>query len=166
MNMQIATKFFLILSLLVFSFTACKKETDYIYGVDDVQVRKDVGSKTVAKSMVEFISIAYADVFGNTISQNQLGQLSLLYLSFGDKRLLEDLLIKNMLNSQLASLPSNTEMRADIGAFVRSSYLKLLNREPNELEAFTLAKEIANDPSLRVDMVYYSMMTSDEYRFY
>lgn len=166
MNMQTATKFSLLFALLLFGLTACKKETDYIYGVEDVQVRKDGGAKTVAKTMVEFISIAYADVFGSTISQNQLGQLSLLYLSFGDKRLLEDLLVKNMLNSQLANLPTNPEMRSDITAFVRSTYLKLMNREPNELEAFTLAKEIADDPSLRVEMVYYSMMTSDEYRFY
>ena len=164
--MQIAIKYSLALTLLLFSFTACKKEKDYIYGLEDVQVRKDAGSKTVAKTMVEFISIAYADVFGSTISQNQLGQLSLLYLSFGDKRLLEDLLIKNMLNTQAASLPTNTEMRADINAFVRSTYLKLFNREPNELEAFTLAKEITDDASLNVEIVYYSMMTSDEYRFY
>lgn len=164
MNMRVVIKVFAGIMLLV--AVSCKKETEYVYAVEDVQVRKGDGSKTVAKTMVEFISIAYADVFGNAISQNQLSQLSLLYLSFGDKRLIEDMLVKNMLNSPLAAIPNDTEMRADVNAYVRSSYLKLFNREPNELEAFTLAKDINDDASMRSSMVYYAMMTSDEYRFY
>jgi len=86
----------LFATILISLAVSCKKDTEYIYEVDPVTVRKDDNLKSVEKTTVEFISIAYADVFGQTISQNQLGQLSLLYLSFGDKRLIEDMLIKNM----------------------------------------------------------------------
>jgi len=156
----------LFATILISLAVSCKKDTEYIYEVDPVTVRKDDNLKSVEKTTVEFISIAYADVFGQTISQNQLGQLSLLYLSFGDKRLIEDMLIKNMFNSQSIQLPSEETMRADVTAFVNSIYLKLFNRLPNELEAFTLKKKISDNTSIMPDMVYYSMMTSDEYRFY
>lgn len=155
---------FLFASLLV--LPACKKETTYVYEVEDTQVRKDQSEKEVGKTMVEFISIAYSDIFGFTISQSNLGKLSLLYLAFGDKLLIEDVLVKNMLNSPQANIPSDAEMRGDIPKFVERTYLKLYNREPNELERFTLKKKIEDQPEMTASMVYYAMMTSNEYRFY
>ena len=128
--------------LIALVFTSCKKETEYIYEVNDVQVRQDVIGKGILKSTIEFLSIAYSDIYGNTISQNQLNRLSLLYLAFGDKKLLEDLLIKNMINRPEALLPSNQTMRADVDLFVVNAYQKLYNRSPNELEVFTLKKNI------------------------
>lgn len=157
---------FILLVILSISYQGCKKETTLIYGVDDVLVTKDQSEKTVSKTMVEFISIAYADVFGLTISQNDLGILSLLYLAFGDKVLIEDVLVKNMLNSPEANLPSDAEMRANIGQYVKNTYIKLYNREPNELESFTLTEKINANEAMTSAMVYYAMMTSNEYRFY
>lgn len=154
---------FCFLALL---FQSCKKETDYIYEVDPVQVVKDQTNKDISKSTIEFLSIAYSDIFGSTITQNQLNRLSLLYLAFGDKKLLEDLLIKNMINRPESQLPSNAVMRADVAAYVKSTYIKLFNREPNELEAYTLKKNIDDNADMTSVMVYYSMMTSDEYRYY
>jgi hypothetical protein len=150
----------------ILTFASCKKETVFIYEVDTVTSRQDDVNKGIPKSTVEFISIAYADVFGNTISQNNLSRLTLLYLAFGDKRLIEDLLIKNMLNSPDVEIISNTDMRNDVPSFVRSIYSRLFNRDPNELEAFTLEKSINEDPQLTPELIYYSMMTSDEYRYY
>jgi hypothetical protein len=169
MNMLALNKTFASIAIgfiLVTSTIGCKKETTYIYEGDDVLVTKDQSEKTVSKTMVEFISIAYADVFGLTISQNDLGQLSLLYLAFGDKVLIEDVLVKNMLNSPEANLPSDLEMRSNIEVYVKNAYLKLYNREPNELENFTLTKKISENPDMTSAMVYYAMMTSNEYRFY
>jgi hypothetical protein len=167
--MRVLNKPLVILTVITILFTSaigCKKETNYIYEVEDVQVTKDQSEKTVSKTMVEFISIAYADVFGLTISQNDLGILSLLYLAFGDKVLIEDVLVKNMLNSTEANLPSDAEMRSNIGLYVKNTYLKLYNREPNELESFTLNKKISDNLEMTSAMVYYAMMTSNEYRFY
>jgi hypothetical protein len=153
---------FVLLSFLI----SCKKETQLVYEVDNVTVQKDKIGKGVNKSTIEFISIAYSDVFGSSISQDALGKVSLLYTSFGDKRLLEDLLIKNMLNAPSVQLPSNSEMRSDISGFVTRTFQKLYNRDLTELESFELKKRIENASSLTPDMIYYAMMTSDEYRFY
>jgi len=150
----------------ILALGSCKKETLYVYEVDPVTSQKDKNGKGIAKSTVEFISIAYADVFETAISQNDLGRLSLLYLAFGDKKLIEDLLVKNMLNSPEVQLISNTQMRSNIEGFVTSIYQRIYNREPNELEAYTLAKSITDDVSLTPVIIYYSMMTSDEYRYY
>jgi hypothetical protein len=156
----------LALFILLIVFTSCKKETEYIYEVNDVQVRQDATGKGFPKSTIEFLSIAYSDIYGNTISQNQLNRLSLLYLAFGDKKLLEDLLIKNMINRPEALLPSNQTMRSDVDLFVVNAYQKLYNRSPNELEVFTLKKNINENAQMTAVMVYYAMMTSDEYRYY
>ena len=156
----------LVLFILLIGFISCKKETEYIYEVNDVQVRQDVIGKGILKSTIEFLSIAYSDIYGNTISQNQLNRLSLLYLAFGDKKLLEDLLIKNMINRPEALLPNNQTMRADVDLFVVNAYQKLYNRSPNELEVFTLKKNINENAQMTAVMVYYAMMTSDEYRYY
>jgi hypothetical protein len=156
----------LVFFVILFSLQSCKKETDFIYEVDDVRVEKDQVSKGIPKSTVEFLSIAYADIFGSTITQNQLNRLSLLYLAFGDKKLLEDLLIKNMINRPESQIPDDEAMRADVTAFVRNSYQKLYNREPNEVEAYTLKKNIDEQTDLTAVMVYYAMMTSNEYRYY
>jgi hypothetical protein len=149
-------------------FVSCKRETAYIYEVDPVKVKKDQTGKNVPKSTVEFISIAYSDLTGKTITQTMLSQLSLIYLSFGDKRLVEDMLIKNLLNAPEVKerMESNQQMRGDIPAFVRALYLKLFNREPNELELWTTGQKITSNTALEPVMVYYAMMTSDEYRYY
>ena len=156
----------LLVFLISVVFTSCKKETKYIYEVNDVQVSQEDIGKGIPKSTIEFLSIAYSDIFGNTISQNQLNRLSLLYLAFGDKKLLEDLLIKNMINRPESLLPSNQTMRADVDLFIVNAYQKLYNRSPNELEVFTLKKNINENAQMTSVMVYYAMMTSDEYRYY
>ena len=156
----------LFVFLISIVFTSCKKETEYIYEVNDVQVSQEDIGKGIPKSTIEFLSIAYSDIFGNTISQNQLNRLSLLYLAFGDKKLLEDLLIKNMINRPESLLPSNQTMRADVDLFIVNAYQKLYNRSPNELEVFTLKKNINENAQMTAVMVYYAMMTSDEYRYY
>lgn len=146
--------------------SSCKKETIFVYEVDPVTARKDQNGKNIPKSTVEFVSIAYSDLFGSSIDQNNLSRLTLLYLAFGDKRFIEDVLIKNMLNAPDVEITSNTAMRSDVPLFVTRIYQRLYNRDPNELEAFTLAEFITDDPSLTPELVYYSMMTSDEYRYY
>jgi hypothetical protein len=156
----------LFVFLISVVFNSCKKETEYIYEVNDVQVSQEDIGKGIPKSTIEFLSIAYSDIFGNTISQNQLNRLSLLYLAFGDKKLLEDLLIKNMINRPESLLPSNQTMRADVDLFIVNAYQKLYNRSPNELEVFTLKKNINENAQMTAVMVYYAMMTSDEYRYY
>jgi hypothetical protein len=151
--------------LFVVLFASCKKEITYIYEVNDVNVSQTDINKENTKSVVEFISIAYSDIFGTTISQKDLEELSSTYDSFGDLKLMEDLIVRNFLN-QSNSIPSDQEMRADIDEFVKDTYHKLLNRDPNEFESWYLNDLIENDADITPELVYYGILTSDEYRTY
>lgn len=148
------------------SLSSCKKETIFVYGIEDVNVRRKGDNKQNKKNEVEFISIAYNDIFGASPSQTLLSRLSVIYVAFGDKKLLEDLIIRNMLNSPSANIPTDLHMRTNVEQFVREVYLQLYNRAPDEFEAWKLKEYIQSDLNLTVQHVYYAMMTADEYRYY
>ena len=160
-------KFFyctLLFSLAV--FTSCKKDTNYVYGVNDVNVSQPGISKPNVKSTIEFISIAYSDLFGTTISASDLTDLSLCYLAFGDKKFIEDLIIRNFLNKPGVIIPTQASMMSDVPAFVQATYRKFYNRDPNEFEKWQVVNYINTTSNITPELVYYSFMTSDEYRYY
>ena len=155
----------LLLTLLVI-FTSCKKETTYVYGVNDVTVKQEGAVKPSVKTTTEFISIAYADIFGSTIPGNDLTELSLLYSAFGDKKLMENLIIKNFLNSPGITIPTKTQMNSNLDSFLNQTYTKFLNRTPNEFELYGTKTLIQADTSITPELIYYGMLTSNEYRHY
>ena len=157
-----------LLAALAIGTTGCKKDPpkSYIYGVNGTSVTQDGVSKPNVKSTVEFISIAYSDLFGNTIDQNTLTELGTAYVAFGDRKLIEDLIIRNFLNAQGASIPSTSQMNADVPLFIVNTYKKFYNREPNEFELWQFTNLISNDANITPELVYYAFMTSNEYRYY
>lgn len=155
-----------LLLLAALAIVGCQKEKDIIYEVNDVNVSNPDGNKDNVKSLTEFISIAYTDLFGENISQAQLQTLAVPYAGFGDLKLIEDLIIKNFLNEPTVELPSSVEMRADVDAFVFESYQKLFNRDPNEFELWYVSDLIDENQDATPELVYYSLMTSNEYRYY
>ncbi len=156
---------------LLLPFTAlliegCKKETDYVYGVNDVEVNPASAAKNNVKSTIEFVSIAYSDIFGSTIPQSYLQNLSLAYLAFGDKKLIEDVIIKNMLNTPGVQFPTQDEVLNNVDGFITNSYKKFYNRNPSEYELWQMRIMIQSDPSVTPEIIYYAFLTSDEYRYY
>ena len=154
----------LLLSLML--FFACTKEKKYEYEVDPVTVSQNSGDKTTQKTTSEFISIAYADLFGIQIPQTRLVNLSIAYSSFGDQKVIEDRIIRNFINDTLAIIPDSVVVNGDTSAFIVKAYKKFFNREPSEFEKYTWKNTIHQDASINPLMVYYTLMTSDEYRFY
>lgn len=146
--------------------SGCQKESDIIYDVNAVTVAKPDGEKGSVKTVAEFISIAYTDLFSQAILQSQLLELDLAYRGFGDLKLVEDLIIKNFLNDSGLDIPTDSEMRADPVSFIRASYQKFYNRNPSEFEEWQLQTMIEEDASITPELVYYAMMTSNEYRYY
>jgi hypothetical protein len=144
----------------------CKKEKIYTYEVDDVTVEQPGALKPNVKSDLEVLSIAYSDLFGTTIPADALEALALSYQSFGDKRLVMDMVILNFLNDPNVQMPSDATMRADIEGFVDASYRKFFVREPSAFERWFVSDLIRKDAGLTPDLVYYAFMTSAEYRFY
>jgi len=157
-----------LLCLAAFAVTGCKKDAhkSYIYDVNNVAVSQAGVSKPNVKSTIEFISIAYSDLFGNTIDQTKLTELGTAYDAFGDKKIIEDLIIRNFLKAPGVSIPTVAAMNADVHLFVVNTYKKFYNREPNEFELWQLNNLIQNDPNSTPELIYYSFMTSNEYRYY
>lgn len=94
--------FFLLLAVA----SSCTKEKEYIYEVNPVQVQSAGGGKNTPKTNAEFITIAYADLFGTQIPQQGLLRLSILYDAMGDKKLIEDRILLNMLSQSNVQIPS------------------------------------------------------------
>ena len=153
---------FIFISLLIIS--SCKKE--YTYEVKDVNVEQPGNGKSDVKSTVEFISIAYSDLFNTTIPNDSLLYINQAYQSFGDKKLIEDRIIRHLLNRADVLIPTNQQMRSNIPAFVNTAMQKLFNRNPNAFENYFITNIIQSDASITPVAVYYAMMTSNEYRYY
>ena len=83
-----------------------------------------------------------------------------------DKKLMEDLIIRNFLKSPQIIIPSVSDMNSNKESFIKNTYKKFLNREPNEMELWQFEKTLDEDPSITPEMVYYSFLTSNEYRHY
>jgi hypothetical protein len=159
------TKFPFLLLLLV-ALWSCKKEKTYIYEVNDETVGQPGGDKENVKSTTEFVSIAYSDLFNTTIPNDTLVALGAAYVAFGDKKLIEDRIIRHFLNSPNVQIPSDSVMRTNIPQFVGNAYRKFLNRDPNEFESYFIADIIQHNSNVTPVLVYYAMMTSNEYRYY
>ena len=154
------------LLLFLIAVGSCKKETTYIYNVDDESVQQPGGDKGNVKSTTEFISIAYSDLFNTTIPNDTLLSVNAAYTAFGDKKLVEDRIIRHFLNSPVVQIPTDQQMRADIPQFVAGSYRKFLNRDPDEFEKYFISNIIQSNVNITQVVVYYAMMTSNEYRYY
>ena len=159
-------KTLLFIPLFMFGINACKPETEYIYEINNVEVQQEGGTKSHLKTNTEFISIAYQDLFGSTIPSSELLKLNQAYSSFGDRKLIEDMIIRNFLNNPSVNIPTKQTMKNNVSAFIKSSYTKFYNRSANEFEHWQLMNTINNDTSITPELIYYSLMTADEYRYY
>ncbi len=161
-------KFPNLIITLAFSFVlnACQKESTVLYDVNAVQVQQNTGVKNNVKSTAEFIAIGYSDLFGTNISQADLNKLNTAYLSFGDKKLIEDMIIRNFLNKPGVIIPNKSQMQADVPGFVKKSYNRFFNREPSEFESWYITNIVNSDTTITPELFYYALMTSNEYRYY
>ena len=147
--------------------SGCQQPQDvYIYEVNEVAVKQQSADKQNLKSDLEFLSLAYSDLFGEPIPNNILNQMLQAYQSLGDKALIADILIRNMLNEPNASVPSDADMRSDIKQFVEDTYLLFYVRQPSDYERWYFEELISSQSDITPEMVYYAFLTSDEYRFF
>lgn len=167
-----ANKFKVLISVMFFIGTSfflssCKKEKKVVYGLNDVNITQNSANKDRLKSTTEFISIAYSDIFETVITTKKLSELSTMYKAFGDKKLIEEMVIKNFLNEPTIQIPQiNRTSEATIQSFVTSTYKKLFNRNPDEYELWFVTDMIQKDSDLSAELVYFSLMTANEYRYY
>ena len=169
---------FMSLFLFVFLFSCTREEIteqvvnttyvqapEYLYEVETLSLQQSGIDKPNQKTLNEFASIAYSDLFDETIAQDKLSDLLSTYAAFGDKILVEELIIRNFLNQSGLVIPSETEMNNNVDLFIEETYKKLFNRNPNEFEAWKL-KDLIENNDIGPEVVYFSFMTSEEYRYY
>ncbi len=157
----------IIFLLSVLTLVSCKKEKKAVYGLNDVDISQNSANKDYLKSTTEFISIAYSDIFGTVISINKLADLTKIYNPFGDKKLIEQMVIKNFLNEPSIQIPQIDRSSAStINTFTQNMYIKLYNRTPDEYELWFISNKIENDTDLTSELIYFSLMTANEYRYY
>ncbi|MBK9638924.1 MAG: hypothetical protein IPO63_14385 [Bacteroidetes bacterium] len=154
---------FVFCSLL---FTACEKEVDYLYEVNPVVVQSPGSIKSNAKSTVEFLTIAWADLFGTQIPQQELSKLNTVYVAFGDKKMIEDRILLNFLSKSGVQIPAQTNVAGDTVLYINNTYKKLFNRDANAFEQYYLKEQIRLNASMTSKVIWYALMTSDEYRYY
>ena len=158
-------KVIFILSVLI--LFSCKKEKKISYALNDVNISQNSANKDHLKSTTEFISIAYSDIFGTVITTDKLADLSTMYKAFGDKKLIEEMVIKNFLNEPTIQIPQiDRTSEITIQNFVTNSYKKLFNRTPDEYELWFVTDMIQKDADLTSELIYFSLMTANEYRYY
>lgn len=166
MKMRKHIQLVLSAALMLTVVSGCQKEQNIIYDVNDVNVQQPNANKDYVKSLSEFISIAYTDLFGQNISQAQLQTLAVPYAGFGDLKLIEELIIKNFLNEPTVIIPTDAQMRANVDQFLLDTYQKFLNRYPNEFELWHMKNVIEENEDITPELVYFAIMTSNEYRYY
>ncbi|MCB0617589.1 MAG: hypothetical protein KDC43_21555 [Saprospiraceae bacterium] len=155
--------FFLFFCLLLFA--ACKEKT-YYYEVNDIEVLPNNADKDKQKSQEQFINIAYANLFQQPLSSNELVDLSQLVTSIGDKQVAFEAIIAKMIGDPDVALPSEQEMRSDVEAFVIETYKRFFVRLPTEAEKTFFVNFIESHPNLTPEHVYFTFATCNEYYYY
>jgi hypothetical protein len=157
-------KYFLFICLL--SGIACQKDLQKVYEVNRQQVSLTTINKDNFKQELSLISLAHTDLFGSPIEGWRLTQCIEDFAATNDKEAMLDLILRGFLNQSNLPMPTDTQMRNDLEDFVKTTYQKFYHREPSPFEAFKLKQMIENDASLKPSMLYYSFLTSDEYRYF
>lgn len=168
--MKIKYSFLLFLTVLLWQ-TSCNKKVEiqknrYIFNVEDQELYQSSAQKQYLKTTDQFISIAYSHLFGVSITNNELNQYNVSLQALGDKATIQDMIVKSLINRNNVVLVTDNAMRADIAAFVEQTYLRFYNRKPNEFERWKMKDLIEKNTDISPKMIYYSMMTGDEYRYY
>jgi hypothetical protein len=159
---------YLVILSATFTLNSCTKEIEkqQRYELEDVSIRQFQSDKSIAKTDLEFLSVAYSDIFGQTIPANELRILSETYNSSGDKNAIINLIIRNFVNRQGAQVPTLFDMKDNPTKFINDTYKKFYVRQPTALEQKFWMDAIAQQETLTPHVIYYSFLVSNEYRFY
>ena len=165
MNMHIFRKFIFFILIFSFCFSACK-EDDLVYDINQLQSSSYNANKNKLKSISQYISIVYANLFQQALSSNELVEITRCIESIGDKEVAHEIILSNFMNSQDVILPSDSLMRADLDVFLEETYKRFYVRDITEAEREFFLNFLNSNPNVSAEMVYMSFALSNEYQFY
>jgi hypothetical protein len=143
----------------------CKEET-YVYDVNEVVVTPNNSEKDKEKTVPQFISILYSNIYQKALSPDDLVDISELIASIGDKQIAYETVLAKMITDPEVEIPTNGEMRADIEKFVVETYKRFYVRLPTEAEKTYFTNYIESNPDVTPILVYFSFATANEYNYY
>ena len=151
--------------MLLGAIVSCRKEQP-VYEINNEPVNLNTIDKNTLKRQTEFISQAHADLFGKPIGSNALEKALICYGAFSDKELVEDMMIRDLIRAATGKIPERDAIEANVDSFATATYKKFYHRSPNVMELWNLRNMIQQDTTVNPGMIYYAIMTSDEYKFY
>ncbi|MDB4250963.1 hypothetical protein N9815_01395 [Flavobacteriales bacterium] len=158
-------KITLLFFCLSVSATSCKKD-DIIYDVNQVNATSYNANKNKLKTISQYISILYANLFQKALSANELVEITNCIESIGDKEVAHEIVLSNFMNKSGVTMPSDSLMRTDINAFIEQTYKRFYVRDLTEAEREFFLNFFASHPDVSVEMVYSAFSLSNEYQFY
>lgn len=158
---------YIYLFLLFFVFSACQKDKNaYLYELNETEVSSVTGKKTKRKTEEQYVSILYANLFQQALSSADLFEITKCIMSIGDKEVAHKVVVSNLMNRPDVKLPSNTEIRADLTAFIFDTYKRFYVREPSIAEKTWWLNYLNANPQITSEIVYVSFALSEEYLYY
>ena len=122
--------------------------------------------KDKLKSIGQYISILYANLFQKALSSNELVEITNCIESIGDKEIAHEVILSNFMNKSGVIIPSDSLMRADLDLFIEETYRRFYVRDITEAEREFFLNFFMSHPDVSSEMVYTAFSLSNEYQFY
>ena len=164
MNMHIFNKI-IVFFFLISIFSSCQKD-DIVYDINQLQSSSYNANKNKLKSVSQYISIVYANLFQKALSSNELVEITRCIESIGDKQVAHEIVLSNFMNEPDVIIPSDSLMRADLDLFLEETYKRFFVRDITEAEREFFLNYLNTNPNVSSEMVYMSFALSNEYQFY
>jgi|TARA_A100001037_G_C15148873_1_gene637898 hypothetical protein len=158
-------KIFFTCFVILILISSCKKE-EYIYEINQIQSTSYNANKDKLKSISQYISILYANLFQEALSANELVEITRCIESIGDKQVAHEIVLSNFLNKGGVEIPSDSLMRSDLNAFIEETYKRFYVRDLTEAERQFFIDFFESNPDVSAEMVYMAFSLSNEYQFY
>lgn len=167
MNMQAsAIKIAAIALFSVLALSACRKEKEAEFILNQVELYPSAAGKTKLKTNEQYVAILYSNLFQSALSANDIFDVNNCIESIGDKELAREVLISNFMNKPDVILPDPSVLETDIEGFIEDTYIRFLVRYPTQAEKEWLRNFIETNPYVTPELVYFSFALSDEYMYY
>lgn len=144
----------------------CSAEPDVTYGLQPLELNASNAEKDRVKSIDQWITILYADLFGEALGSAELFEVKQAFFSIGDQDIARATLVSNFMQDANVQLPDAGVMVQDPDGFIDDTYVRFLVRYPTEAERTWMRNYLASNPTMTPELVYTAFALSEEYLHY
>ena len=144
----------------------CTAEPDVTYGLQPLELDASNAEKDRVKSIDQWITILYADLFGEALGSAELFEVKQAFFSVGDQDIARATLVSNFMQDANVQLPDAGVMVQDPDGFIDDTYVRFLVRYPTEAERTWMRNYLASNATMTPELVYTAFALSEEYLHY